>query len=71
MVYEIKPDSNLICAKNKAKLEALLMWSIENNYSLKIIGNSYFKANANKINFANYNISIYNSMKQFLEYENN
>lgn len=70
IVYEIKPDVCLDTDINNAKIKALEEWSKNNSYTYQIIGNSYFKNNAKKINFSLYRPEIYKSMKQFLLNEN-
>lgn len=66
IVYEIKPSFFIMNDINKAKLDALNKWSLENNYCCEVISESWFKDNAKYIDYSKYDEKIKNGMSQFL-----
>jgi hypothetical protein len=63
IVYEIKPDDKFL-KKEKIKEQYLIEWCKNNNFQYKLITNSWFFENYNKIDFNN-NEWLLNKMKQF------
>ncbi len=45
IIYEIKPEGNLVIGKNKAKFKYAEQWCLENDYKFIIITNDWFKQN--------------------------
>lgn len=65
IVYEVKPDNKYL-KKEKIKEQYLIEWCKKNNYNYKLISNSWFYENYNKIDFTN-NEWLLDKMKNFVK----
>jgi hypothetical protein len=65
ILYEIKPDDQSNTEANKIKEKAALKWCEDNGYTYTKITNSWFKENANRIDYEQ-NPQLKSPMKQFL-----
>jgi hypothetical protein len=54
VVYEIKPDSEIVKPKNKAKEKYATKWCSENDYRYEIISNDWFMKNYTKYKYLVY-----------------
>lgn len=67
VLYEIKPNALSEDVIVQAKRKYAEEWCKLNDYKYIVIGNEWFKENANKIDYSQYDPKLLKGMKQFLQ----